>query len=74
MLRSCCNKATRERLLLMGELIAAWEIRRVGTCAVPQPTQVSEVKGKVAKVAPAVFGVAILGKRRKEDQQVSAKR
>lgn len=55
-LRSCCRKATRERLLLMGELMAAGR-RGAGD-------HVGTEEGEAGKVAPAGFGsLAILGKR-----------
>lgn len=58
-LRSCCRKATRERLLLMGELMAAGR-RGAGDHAGTE-------EGEAGTVAPAGFGsVAVLGKRQGE--------
>lgn len=46
--RSCCRKAARERLLLMGELMAAGETGRVGTHG--------DREARVAEAAPAGLG------------------
>lgn len=60
-MRSCCRKATRERLLVTGELIAAgrpsaWD--REG-----------KRRARLLKRPGWVWGMTILGRRGKEDQQ-----